>query len=223
VAAAGGAAKDERPPAPGAASPPDAPASAAGEPEPAEERDRVLGDMTVGVGGDVFVSEAVTGAVYVIRRGRDTLETLEAPGTFVSPQTPAATPDGRRLFVADYARGIGIVDLATRAVSWMPHPRGVAVDGIDGLYLVGGSLLAVQNGTEPNRVIRLFLDPSLTRVIRWEALESNSAGLGAPTHGTLVGKDFYFIANSGWDQLADDGSLKPGAVQTPPVVLRVAL
>ena len=88
VAAAGGAAKDARPPAPGAASPPDAPAGAAGEPEPAEERDRVLGDMTVGAGGDVFVSEAVTGAVYVIRRGRDALEMLVAPGTFISPQTP---------------------------------------------------------------------------------------------------------------------------------------
>jgi hypothetical protein len=223
AAAAGGAGKNEPAPAQGAAETAGAPAGAAGEPEAAEERDRVLGDMTVGAGGDVFVSEAVTGEVYVIRRGRDALETLVAPGTFISPQTPAATPDGRRLFVADYARGIGIVDLATRAVSWLAHPRGVAVDGIDGLYLVGDSLVAVQNGTEPNRVIRLFLDPSLTRVLRWEALESNSPGLGAPTHGTLVGKDFFFIANSGWDQLADDGSLKPGAVQTPPVVLRVAL
>ena len=146
-----------------------------------------------------------------------------APGTFISPQTPAATPDGRRLLVADYARGIGIVDLATRSVSWMAHPRGVAVDGIDGLYLAGNSLVAVQNGTEPNRVIRLYLDPSLTRVLRWEALETNSPGLGAPTHGTIVGKDFFFIANSGWDQLADDGSVKPGAMLTPPAVLRLAL
>ena len=198
--------------------------SAAGYvPVPAEERSRVLGDMTVAANGDVFVSEAVTGAVYTIGRARDELDVLVAPGIFVSPQTPAVTPDGRRLLVADYVRGIGIVDLATRAVTWVTHPREVAVNGIDGLYLSGDSLLAVQNGTQPNRVIHLFLDPTLTRVLRWELLDSNSPGLGAPTHGTLVGRDFFYLANSGWDQLADDGSVKPGAALTPAEVRRVAL
>ncbi len=105
----------------------------------------------------------------------------------------------------------------------MAHGRDVAVNGIDGLYLVGDSLLAVQNGTEPNRVIHLYLDPTLTRVLRWEPLDSNSPGLGAPTHGTMVGGDFFYLANSGWDQLADDGSVKPGAALTPAEVRRVAL
>jgi hypothetical protein len=190
---------------------------------PAEERQRVLGDMTVAANGDIFVAEAVSGAVYTIRRGSDALEVLVAPGVFASPQTPAVTPDGRRLLVADYVRGIGIVDLASRAVTWMAHPREVAVNGIDGMYLAGDSLIAVQNGTEPMRVIRLVLDPSLSRIVRWEPLESNSPGLGVPTHGTLVGKDLFFLANSGWDKLADDGSLKPGAVMTPAAVLRLAL
>ncbi len=198
--------------------------SAAGSvPVPAEERSRVLGDMTVAPNGDVFVSEAVTGAVYTIGHSRDELETLVAPGIFISPQTPAVTPDGRRLLVADYVRGIGIIDLATRAVTWMAHGREVAVNGIDGLYLYGDSLLAVQNGTEPNRVIHLFLDRTLTRVLRWEPLDSHSPGLGAPTHGTVVGRDFFYLANSGWDQLADDGSVKPGAALTPAEVRRVAL
>jgi hypothetical protein len=148
---------------------------------------------------------------------------LVPPGIFISPQNPAVTPDGRRLLVADYVRGIGLVDLVTRQVTWMAHPREVAVNGIDGMYLAGSSLIAVQNGSEPNRVIRLRLDAALTRVLRWEALESNSPGLGAPTHGTVVGRDFYFLANSGWDQLADDGSVKPGGRLTPVQVRRLAL
>jgi hypothetical protein len=192
-------------------------------PIPSEERQRVLGDMTLAANGDVFVSEAVTGAVYTIRRDRDALEELVPPGTFASPQTPAVTSDGGRLLVADYLRGIGIVDLTCRAVTWMAHPREVAINGIDGMYLAGNSLIAVQNGTEPRRVIRLVLDPSLTRIERWEPIESNSPGLGEPTHGTLVGKDFYFLANSGWDKLADDGALKPGAAMTPAAVMRVKL
>jgi sugar lactone lactonase YvrE len=210
------------PPSPAAAATAQAGAVAATG-DQAEDRTRVLGDMAVAATGEVYVSEAVTGAVYTIRRGGDSLEMLVPPGIFISPQNPAVTPDGRRLLVADYVRGIGLVDLVTRQVTWMAHPREVAVNGIDGMYLAGSSLIAVQNGSEPNRVIRLRLDAALTRVLRWEALESNSPGLGAPTHGTVVGRDFYFLANSGWDQLADDGSVKPGGRLTPVQVRRLAL
>lgn len=205
------------PPPPSASASPRAAAAAE------DERQRVLGDMTVAPNGDVFVSEAVTGAVYAIRAGRHELETLEPPGTFVSPQNPAVTPDGRRLLVADYARGIAVIDLASRAVAWMPHPREVAVNGIDGMYLSGDSLIAVQNGTEPNRVVRFRLDRALARIVGWEPIASNSPGLGAPTHGTVVGRDFFFLANSGWDQLADDGSIKAGGALTPAQVWRAAL
>jgi len=49
-------------------------------------------------------------------------------------------------------------------------------------------------------------------------LTINGAGLGVPTHGVVDGGRFYFIANSGWDRLADDGPLKPGAVFESPTV-----
>ncbi len=211
------------PPAPAAATGAAATVAPAAPAEPAEDRSRVLGDMTVAPGGDVFVSEAVTGAVYTIRPGGAQLEVLVPPGTFVSPQNPAVAADARRLFVADYLRGIGVVDLTTRQVTWMSHPPEVAVSGIDGMYLAGDSLIAVQNGTEPNRVVRFRLDPTQTRILRWEPLDSSSPGLGVPTHGVVVGRDFFFIANSGWDRLADDGTQKPDAHPTPSQVRRVPL
>jgi hypothetical protein len=183
----------------------------------------VLGDMTLDAAGDVFVSEAVSGVVYTVRRDKDALEPLIPAGTFLSPQNPAATPDGKRLFVADYARGIGIVDLQSLRTTWLPHPKELALNGIDGLYLAGGSLIAVQNGTEPNRVIRLRLDRALTRVEGWEVIESGSAQLGDPTHGVVAGGAFYFLGKSGWDRLQEDGSVKPGAVFEAPVILRVPL
>ena len=73
------------------------------------------GDIALGPGGDLYVSDGGFGAVYVARPAGSGLETLVERGAFfASPQGPAATPDGRRLFVADYARGIGVVDLASR-------------------------------------------------------------------------------------------------------------
>ena len=93
----------------------------------------------------------------------------------------------------------------------LAHPRELSLGGIDGLYLNGQTMIAVQNGTSPARLIGMRLNSSLTRIESFAVLESNSAGLGAPTHGVVVGKRFYFIANSGWDQLADDGQVKAGA------------
>jgi hypothetical protein len=34
----------------------------------------------------------------------------------------------------------------------------------------------------------------------------------------VVGREFYFIANSGWDRLAEDGTVKPGAAFEAPTI-----
>ncbi len=166
-----------------------------------------LGDMAVSPAGDVVVSDSAGGGIYRFKEGANALEELVPPGTFLSPQTPAFAPDGRRVFIADYIRGIGIVDLATKAVTWLEMPQNLAAAGIDGLYFAGRSLIALQNGTTPQRVVRLWLDQPLGRVTRWEVVERATPHLREPTHGVLVGSDFYYIGTSGWD---------PGA----PVILR---
>lgn len=174
------------------------------------ETKHALGDMTVSASGDVFVSDG-EGAVYRVDHGRDALDILVGTGVFHSPQTPALSADGRWLLVPDYSRGIGIVDLATRAVRLLEHPKELSLGGIDGMYLAGRTLIAIQNGTAPERLIRMTLDASLERVLEWETIEANWPGLGDPTHGVVVGEQFYFIAHSGWDRMTDDGTVKPGA------------
>jgi sugar lactone lactonase YvrE len=181
-----------------------------------------LGDMTVSAEGDVFVSDG-EGAVYWVEHGKDALDVLVPKGFFHSPQTPALSPDGRRLFVPDYSRGISIVDLTSRGVKLLKHPRELSLGGIDGMYLSGRTLIAIQNGTAPERLIRLTLDESLTRVLEWETIEANWPGLGDPTHGVVVDRQFYFIANSGWDLMADDGSVKPGATFEPATIRQMQL
>ena len=68
----------------------------------------------------------------------------------------------------------------------------------------------------------MTLDDSLTRILRWETLEANSPELGAPTHGVFAGGKFYFIANSGWDRMTDDGKVKEGATFEPPTIRVIA-
>jgi sugar lactone lactonase YvrE len=186
-----------------------------------------LGELAVGAGGDVYVSDGRQGVLWVLRRGADALAPLVDDGTFFSPQGIAVRPDGR-LFVADYVRGVAIVDPAagappSRRVQWLTHPDAVPLSGVDGLALAGRRLLLVQNGTTPRRVVQLALDDALARVTASTVLESATPVLSEPTHGVVVGDAFYVIANSGWDRVAPDGSLKPGAVLEAPVVLRVPL
>ena len=107
------------------------------------------------------------------------------------------------------------------------HPQEIAVkpgnlslNGIDGLYISGRTIVATQNGVSPERVVRFELDPSMTRIESESVIERATPGLGEPTHGVFRERDFYYIANSGWDALNNDGTPKPGMVPGKAALMR---
>jgi hypothetical protein len=136
--------------------------------------------------------------------------------------------DGKRLFVADYTMGIAVIGLpAANAasplakVSYLPHPENVAVVALDGLYLSGDSLIGIQNGTDPVRILRLRLNHSQTEITNADVIEQATERMGDPTHAVAVDGWFYVSANVGWSKVDDNtGQLKPGEKFTPPVLLR---
>ena len=168
-----------------------------------------LGDMALALDGDALVSDGEHGGVYRVDRSGSAVVRLDA-GDFISPQTPAALTDGKHILVPDYVRGIGVLNLATKQVVWMPTEGKHALSGIDGLYAVGNLLLATQNGASPERVVRFTLNESKTHIVSEDILERATPTLGDPTHGVVVGNDFYYIANSGWDVLDEHGNLLKG-------------
>jgi hypothetical protein len=95
-----------------------------------------------------------------------------------------------------------------------------ALNGIDGLYFDAGSLIAVQNGTFPERVVAFRLDPTLTNVVSATIIEKSTPTLGDPTHGVVVKHAFYYIANSGWNAIDEHGNMKPGAKPSQPRIMR---
>ena len=72
----------------------------------------------------------------------------------------------------------------------------MALGGIDGLYVHDSSLVAIQNGTDPIRVIRAWLNPEMTRVTRFAVLEQEHPQSDLPLTGTIVGDDLYYVARS---------------------------
>jgi hypothetical protein len=178
-----------------------------------------FGDVCTGPDGAVYVSDSRAGIVYRVAPGGTTMEKLSS--VLVSPQKPVVAADGRRLLVADYARGIAAITLRTGEVTWLPKPRTLAAGGVDGLQLSGRTLIAIQNGTTPRRVIALELDAAQTRITGWRVLEQASEQLGEPTHGVIVGRDLVFIGNSGWDRVNAREELETPIGAPSPVLLRL--
>jgi hypothetical protein len=181
-----------------------------------------LGDMALTREGDPIISDGAGGGVYRIKGDR--LERIDG-GDYISPQTPVMHPDGKHILVPDYARGISILDLATKHATWLNQGESpkYAFNGIDGLYIYHRSLIATQNGSSPERVICFRLDSTLTGIVSERIIERATPTLGDPTHGVIVGDFFYYIANSGWSELDEHGDLKPNSKLTPARIMRFRL
>jgi uncharacterized protein (TIGR02246 family) len=190
---------------------------------PDKPQPHLLNDLAFGAGGEVFVTDSKAGVVHRLRPGKNELEVLVASGTFIYPNGIAASPDGKRLFVADFARHLSIVDVATGQVRPLPHPQTVNVVGIDGLYLHAGSLIAVQNGTGAERILRFQLNTALDAIESAEILESRNPLFEIPTTGVVVGDSFFYIANSQLRSLDDQGKVRADAKLEESVVLEVPL
>jgi sugar lactone lactonase YvrE len=190
---------------------------------PADGSLHSFGDLALGPDGTLVISDARSGEVWRLRPEGKALELLVPRDVLVSPQGLAFTPDGKRVLVADYARGIAQVDLATGAVEWLRYPGDLAASGIDGLVLSGRDLIALQNGIRPPRVLRLRLDRDLAAIESWSVIEAGTAALSEPTHGVAVEGWVYYIANAGWDRLEDDGRVRNGAALEKGIIRRVLL
>jgi len=162
-----------------------------------------FGDVTVAADGEVFVSDSRAPVIY--RLAGEALEPY-VTGAFTNLQGIA--PAGGMLYVSDYSRGLMAIDRRTRDVHWLHVPATVSLLGVDGLYRArDGSLLATQNGTNPNRIIRIRLAPGGLAVGSVETLAANAPGMADPTLGVVARNRFWFNANGQWDLFGDDGKI----------------
>jgi sugar lactone lactonase YvrE len=190
---------------------------------PKDGSPHALGDVAITSGGDVYASDSRSPVIYRIRAGEDTLEEFLRSPLLLSAQGLAFDRGEQTMYLADYARGLLGVNLATREVHPIPAAEGVLTLGIDGLYAVGDALVAVQNGVGPYRVVRLHLDGKGRRVVGADVLERTRPDYAEPTLGVVVGRTLYYVANSQWEQFRDDGTIAVPAELKAPLVLRLPL
>jgi sugar lactone lactonase YvrE len=183
----------------------------------------LLGDLVVAPNGDVYATDSDDPVIWRIRKGASAAEEFLRHPLFRSLQGPAVDPSGRVLYVADYSHGVLRVDLASQAVAALPAPPRTTVLGIDGLAWDRGSLIGVQNGVTPPRIVRLRLDGEGRRIRTVDVLDRHLPLAGEPTIGTVWGGRYFYVANSQWDEYDDAGRLRPGARLDPPRILELRL
>jgi len=182
-----------------------------------------FGDVAVAPNGDVYVSDSQAPWILELATGSDSLVPFLTDPLFRSLQGMAITPDGATMYVADYSHGLLRVSLASKTVSLLTGPRGVTLLGVDGLYWHHGTLIGVQNGVTPARVVRFCLDPSGRSVRRLEVLDRNPAVADEPTLGAIDGDSLVYVATSEWEKYDDAGKRVSGTKLRPAMALSVPL
>jgi DNA-binding beta-propeller fold protein YncE len=174
--------------------------------------------------GDTYITDSDGGAVYVIRKGSDKLETFLPMKSVIYPNGITATPDESKLIVST-GSGLGIVtvDLASKKIEPITHSKFFII-GMDGLYLFKNKLIGVQNVTFPEAVIELSLDDTNQKFTAVKNLISDDPMFDSPTTGVIAGDHFYFIANSQLTQINGmKGKFKnPGTLKSP-IIMKIKL
>ncbi len=187
---------------------------------PQQAEQHVLGDLVI-AGDDVYTTDSIGGALYRYDIATDEFHTVIGPGRWVSPQGLVLDARGESMYVADYASGLYRVSLDDGAIVRLAVAKGISDYGIDGLYRWGNDLIVIQNGIRPHRVVALTLSDDGLAVIASRTLASNLPEFDEPTLGTVVGDEFWFVANSHWNRFDLEDQLPDGL--SGPIILKVRL
>jgi sugar lactone lactonase YvrE len=193
---------------------------------PIDGREHVLGEVIIGGDGTIYTTDSAAGTLYALDRKSGKFTALTKPGELESPQGITFAPGRRHIYIADYNQGLLRYDLERGRLEKIPGRDDVCLYGIDGLYYYKSSLVAIQNGVQPHRVVRIDLDEKgeLPRVIGMQVLAASHPDFDEPTLGVLKRNDmFYFVANSHWNRLDASHRLPPDSQLSRPVVLRIDL
>ena len=179
-------------------------------PVPVDGQPHILGSMVLDPNGSIYIADRAVPLIYSKPAGQDKMRPILILKEMVSQRGIAMQPDGRIMYVADRESGIMVVDLEGQQARLLEVPDTLNVGGIDGLYLDNNRLFVIQNGIKPQRVMRLQLDPSGTKVASIAPVAVALPEFDLPSFGTIEGEDLYYFANSQW--IDKQGSQKPVAV-----------
>jgi len=181
-----------------------------------------LNDVTVAMGGRVFTTDSGSGAVFEIPK-EGAPRVVVPPNTLRGSNGIAASPDGRKLYVA-HSTGLAVVELTDGTLARVENRTRENIAAIDGLYMWHGQLIGVENVTNPGRVIAMTLSSDGAAITRVQTLVSHHhTALQEPTTGAPTAHGFFLLAATGISHYNPKGVIERPDSVPPPTVIRVPL
>lgn len=181
-----------------------------------------LNDLVVATDGDVYVTHMFdAGQVWRLDVKTGTFAPFyRGDAAFHDPNGIALSPDGKRLYVAS-DEGISLISGDGAVRKAVADPTAFKLGGVDGLYVYAHALVFLQ--PDLNRVSRCELSADGLTAVSCKVLELNHPLFHHITTGVVVGNTLYYIANSQFDSVDDQGRLPPLDQLYQPVVLKLDL
>lgn len=169
-------------------------------PLPEDSRSHATVDLALATDGTVYLSDSAAPIIWRLAPGSEQLENWFEDPRFRSLQGVALSADGSALYVADYALGLFRIAVATREIDALTATDNTLI-GLDGLVRHGDTLIAVQNGTNPFRVLRIQPEFGST-VVDVSELAAAQPAMSDPTLGCVADGAFHVIGHAGWDKFS---------------------
>lgn len=182
-------------------------------------RQHMLGAMAQSADGTIYAADGSAPLIYRLRPEDERPQPFLGTPVFTGLRGIALSEDEKRLYVADYDLGLFFFNLDEGRQGFaLGIPETLNLGGIDGLYQWDGHLVIIQNGVTPQRVLRLKLDDSGTRVASLATMAKALPAFDNPTFGTVAGDDLLFLGASHWHYVGPDGRVVNPPLPDVPVL-----
>jgi sugar lactone lactonase YvrE len=167
---------------------------------PADGETHELGPVAVSGNGDIYIADLAQPMVFRKTAKGDRLEAFVGNRSLIGLRDLAVSPDSGKLYIADSAMGIMVVDPAQQTSAMLTGPEDLNLGAISGLFYSKGKLIMIQNGFQPQRIMRLELDASGSNVVDVIPLAIALDDFDRPAFGMVKGEEVYYFANPGQNQ-----------------------
>lgn len=163
---------------------------------PADELSHDLGSVAVTGNGHVYVIDRAQPIVFHLAQESGRLEPFVASTDLVRLVDLAVTPDNSRVFAADAAKGIWVIDPVARQAGMLTGPETLNLGGITGLEYAAGMLFVTQGASTPQRLLRLQLDATGSQAAEISPMAIALESYDGPGVGEIRDEALFYVANA---------------------------
>lgn len=179
-------------------------------------------DVTIGNDGAVLFTDMASNHVYRYKKGGSP-ELFVSGGALGNALGLAWSERGNSLFVSDHLQGIFKFDHSGNRIAMVKPIEGTTLQGIDGLYCSGRTLIGIQNGRGFSRVVMCTLNEAMDQVTAMKVIDSFHPDHDWPTLGATDGRTFYYVANSQWNNFTAKATVVAPDKSKPTYILSAPL